>query len=119
MRLLEITNHWGNGAAAKFLHSFNKWEKAHSQIMDKVNLELEKRNENTIYIDDIYVLEVSDRNKGIASSIMNELIRLADIYKITLTLIPTPQDEDTPYLPKWYAKFGFDWDDNGMIRLPE
>jgi hypothetical protein len=112
-------NHWGKGPAAKFLNAFGAWERKHSAIMDKVHLELEKHGEATVYIDMIMVLDVADRNKGLGNTVMSVLTELADKYAITLTLVPTAQDEDTPNLPRWYRGFGFDWSDNGMAREPQ
>jgi len=113
------SNHWGKGPAAKFLDAVNSWERQHSAIMNKVHLEIEKRGETTVYIDMIMVMDVADRNKGLGNEVMWMLVELADKFGITLTLVPTAQDEDTPNLPNWYRSFGFAASDSGMIRYPE
>lgn len=68
----------------------------------------------------------SRRRQGFASNALRWLCSLADRHKITLELLASAQDEDSPSnyeLRCWYKKFGFkgrtcDWDED-MVRRPE
>lgn len=116
-----VKNHWGSGPAAQFLDAVTRWERQYATVMDRVHLELEKHGEAEVDIDSINVMDVKDRRQGLGTEVMLMLTEMADKFGVTLTLIPTAQDEDTPHLPDWYAGFGFRWNMGGkpgMIRQP-
>ena len=113
-----LESHWGNNPAGKFLSEYVAWEKK-SGIADKINVNFEKRDNDRVYIDIVEVYP-EYRKRGLGTRIMNAITEIADRNNVTLTLSPTPQDEDTiPDLSSWYMGFGFDWDKFGLIRYPE
>jgi len=85
------------------------------------------KNNNHIHIDRFFIYE-EYRQKGIATSIMKNIIKFADINGIILTALIMPDDEsDECYeiIRNFFAKFGFEPDvidgetyRNDITRLP-
>lgn len=79
---------------------------------------------NELEVDGVSV-EPELRGQGLATKAFTKLVQLADQYGVLLTLLPAPNDEDGPGLGlddlhDFYAKFGFKWEDIGMmVRHPK
>jgi GNAT superfamily N-acetyltransferase len=112
-------------------------DKAEGYIPSGETLNLRKISSKKVHIDQI---EVSSRGRGIGSLVMGEVIRLADLYGIVLSLEVETffgdeySDEDSEFdlendsganrLMSWYEGFGFETDSVGdygiiMLRRPE
>ncbi len=112
-------NQWGDGPIAKFLSLYNQWEQK-SGFADKIFVDFEQRGPAAVYIDMVQVMDVADRQQGLGTKIMDAICTYADQTGVTLTLVPTAQDEDTiPYLSQWYMGFGFEGYSGGLIRKPK
>lgn len=106
--------------AWKFRTLFNKW-------WDRLGFEFDKEPIGTdfaimgprrIHIEHIEVFDKANRRKGLGTMVMRKYCEIADQLGVVLTLEPAALDEETPHLSQWYSRFGFDWNNEGMIRQP-
>lgn len=80
---------------------------------------------NGIFLSDLYIKN-EYKGQGYGTKIMNELIKFADIYNMSISLIPVSENASSEKLIEFYKKFGFIenegnplFDDMSMYRLPQ
>ena len=105
---------------AAFHEKFDK-----SKLKGAVSVSLEVNGDTDVELEYIGT-DAQYRRKGLASKAMRILTRLADQYRVTLSLYVDPDagaDENSPeaeQLAEWYAGFGFEEQDywTHLVRKP-